>query len=124
LKQIVSDLHPSLRDACLPDITPDAEKIRSIDWTTVASHHRLTKLDRLKTNPNTYCRKAAECMRRFIKLSGSAKGGAEKLGANKGPWTHAEDEKVKELVALYGPKKWTHIAKELPGTCRDIVVYT
>lgn len=57
-------------------------------------------------------------MRRFIKLSGAAKGGAEKLGASKGPWTEEEDEKVRELVALYGPKRWSQIASELPGECR------
>lgn len=54
-------------------------------------------------------------MRRFIKLSGAAKGGAEKLGANKGPWTEAEDQKVRDLVAMHGPKKWTQIANQLPG---------
>ena len=115
LKKIVAALHPILKDACLPNISPDSEKIRSIDWTTIAAHHRLTKLERLKSNPNTYCRKAAECMRRFIKLSGAAKGGAEKLGASKGPWTKAEDNKVRELVALYGAKRWSQIASELPG---------
>ena len=89
----------------------------------IASHHRLTKLDRLKSNPNTYCRKPAECMRRFIKLSGAAKGGAEKMGASKGPWTDEEDQKVRQLVAKYGAKKWTQIANELPGRigkqCRE-----
>ena len=123
LKRIVSGLHPSLKNACHPQVSPDSDKIRSIDWTMIASHHRLTKLERLKSNPNTYCRKAAECMRRFIKLSGAAKGGAEKMGANKGPWTDEEDQKVRELVAKYGAKKWTQIANELPGRigkqCRE-----
>eukprot|EP00804_Cyclotella_cryptica_P005965 CCRYP_000220-RB/>CCRYP_000220-RB protein AED:0.08 eAED:0.08 QI:138/1/1/1/0.75/0.8/5/147/841 len=123
LKKIVGTLHPTLKDACLAHISPDSDKIRSIDWSAIASHHRLTKLERLKINPNTYCRKPAECMRRFIKLSGAAKGGAEKLGASKGPWTEEEDEKVRELVALYGPKRWSQIASELPGRigkqCRE-----
>ena len=115
LKKIVGSLHPTLANACLAHISPDTEKIRSIDWTAIAAHLRLTKMDRLKTNPNTYCRKSAECMRRFVKLSGAAKGGAEKLGASKGPWTEEEDEKVRELVGLYGPKRWSQIAAELPG---------
>ncbi|KAJ0171779.1 hypothetical protein K1T71_012542 [Dendrolimus kikuchii] len=41
----------------------------------------------------------------------------------KGPWTKEEDEKVVELVAKYGPKKWTIIARHLKGRigkqCRE-----
>ncbi|XP_051113914.1 transcription factor MYB3R-3-like [Andrographis paniculata] len=41
----------------------------------------------------------------------------------KGPWTPEEDEKIKKLVDKYGPKKWSTIAKSLPGRigkqCRE-----
>ncbi|XP_052750999.1 myb protein isoform X2 [Galleria mellonella] len=41
----------------------------------------------------------------------------------KGPWTKEEDEKVVELVAKYGPKKWTLISRHLKGRigkqCRE-----
>lgn len=54
-------------------------------------------------------------MRRYTKLRGAAKGGAEKAGASKAPWTDEEDRKVVELVQTHGPKKWSQIASELPG---------
>ncbi|MQM00484.1 hypothetical protein Taro_033213 [Colocasia esculenta] len=41
----------------------------------------------------------------------------------KGPWMSEEDEKIVELVGKYGPKKWSLIAKSLPGRigkqCRE-----
>ena len=41
----------------------------------------------------------------------------------KGPWTKEEDDKVVELVAKYGPKRWSLIAKYLKGRigkqCRE-----
>ncbi|KAI5057116.1 hypothetical protein GOP47_0027131 [Adiantum capillus-veneris] len=41
----------------------------------------------------------------------------------KGPWTKEEDEKITELVNKNGPKKWSVIARSLPGRigkqCRE-----
>ncbi|KAF3614994.1 hypothetical protein FXO38_35363 [Capsicum annuum] len=41
----------------------------------------------------------------------------------KGPWTQEEDDKIIELVARYGPTKWSIIAKSLHGRigkqCRE-----
>ncbi|KAJ8537786.1 hypothetical protein K7X08_014326 [Anisodus acutangulus] len=41
----------------------------------------------------------------------------------KGPWTREEDDKIIELVAKYGPIKWSVITKALPGRigkqCRE-----
>ncbi|CAI5480717.1 unnamed protein product [Closterium sp. Yama58-4] len=41
----------------------------------------------------------------------------------KGPWTKEEDERITELVAQYGAKKWSLIAQHLPGRigkqCRE-----
>ncbi|XP_022940827.1 transcription factor MYB3R-1-like isoform X1 [Cucurbita moschata] len=41
----------------------------------------------------------------------------------KGPWSKEEDETIVELVNKYGPKKWSTIAKHLPGRigkqCRE-----
>ena len=80
-----------------------------------------TSIDAGSSNPsktfvtNAYVRKDAECMRRYTKLRGAAKGGAEKAGAVKGPWTEEEDRKVFELVQRHGPKRWSQIAGELPG---------
>ncbi|CAA0829796.1 myb domain protein 3r-5 [Striga hermonthica] len=41
----------------------------------------------------------------------------------KGPWTQEEDDTISELVAKYGPTKWSVIARSLPGRigkqCRE-----
>ena len=106
-------LHPSIASAT--QIQP--EQIRDIHWTTVSDRLHASKVEGLKpnTNSNPYTRKSAECMRRYTKLRGAAKGGAEKAGASKGPWTDEEDLKVVELVQRHGPKRWSQIASELPG---------
>lgn len=48
------------------------------------------------------------------KGSGSGKNGHTKLCA-RGHWRPAEDEKLKELVAHYGPQNWNLIAENLEG---------
>ena len=111
LRAIVKVLHPSIASG--PSIQPD--QIRDIHWTTVSDKLHDAKSHKSKSSPTTYVRKPAECMRRYTKLRGAAKGGAEKAGASKGPWTEDEDRKVIELVERHGPKRWSQIASELPG---------
>ena len=96
------------------------EQIRDIHWSTVSDRMHACKIESIKPqhanhHPHSYIRKPAECMRRYTKLRGAAKGGAEKAGASKGPWTDEEDQKVVELVERHGPKRWSQIASELPG---------
>lgn len=120
LRSIISQLQPRL--AAAKTVTP--EQIKSLPWDTVSSllHEHRVRHPR-NNNSTNYVRKGPECMRRYSKLRGAAKGGAEKAGASKGPWTEEEDRKVLELVKKYGPKKWSVIAGELPGRigkqCRE-----
>lgn len=150
LHAIVKSLHPAIAET--PQIQPEQiSDIQWTKVSDTLHSHKLQKLQKLQnkasadklllnsnttTNsdtcssnpsktyvPNTYVRKHAECMRRYTKLRGAAKGGAEKAGAVKGPWTEEEDRKVVELVQKHGPKRWSHIAGELPGRigkqCRE-----
>ena len=39
----------------------------------------------------------------------------------RGHWRPAEDEKLKELVALYGPQNWNLIAERLDGRSGKIL---
>lgn len=45
----------------------------------------------------------------------------------KGPWRKEEDDKVRELVAMHGAKKWSFISSHLPGRigkqCRERCAY-
>lgn len=47
----------------------------------------------------------------------------KKICTKKGPWSPEEDERVVQLVAEHGPKKWTIIAQQLEGRigkqCRE-----
>ena len=112
LRSIISQLQP--RIAAAKTVTP--EQIKSLPWDTVSARLHEHRVRHPRNNNSTnYVRKGPECMRRYSKLRGAAKGGAEKAGASKGPWTEEEDMKVLELVKKYGPKKWSVIAGELPG---------
>ena len=48
---------------------------------------------------------------------------ASRSKAQKRPWTQEEDEKIIQLVAEYGAKNWTRIAKHIPDRqgkqCRE-----
>ncbi|KAL7454169.1 hypothetical protein ACHAWC_007151 [Mediolabrus comicus] len=55
------------------------------------------------------------------KRSGTSKSSNEEM--KKGPWSAEEDQKLKDLVAKYGTKKWSLIANDVPGRigpqCRE-----
>ena len=36
-------------------------------------------------------------------------------GIIKGPWTEEEDEELLKQVGIYGPRKWSEIARTIPG---------
>lgn len=59
----------------------------------------------------------------FNSSSASLARSHKKICTKKGPWSPEEDEKVVELVAEHGPKKWTVIAAALEGRigkqCRE-----
>jgi len=44
-------------------------------------------------------------------------------GLVKGPWSKEEDETIRRLVGLHGPRRWSEIARHLPGRvgkqCRE-----
>ncbi|GAB2295753.1 Transcription factor myb3r-5 [Dionaea muscipula] len=60
-------------------------------------------------------RSEVQCLHRWQKVLNPA--------LVKGPWTQEEDDKIVELVAKFGPTKWSLIAKSLPGRigkqCRE-----
>jgi hypothetical protein len=127
LRKIVQYLHPQIAES----IQIQPEQIRDIHWTQVSDKlHDAKSSNTSKVHGSgdkssssySYTRKPAECMRRYTKLRGAAKGGAEKAGASKGPWTDEEDRKVIELVQTHGPKKWSQIASELPGKTGTVLM--
>ena len=77
------------------------DKVRDLDWPKVA-----------ETMGNG--RSSSECLRRYNKIVGNR--ATEAACALKGPWTNEEDAKLMRLVRQNGPKKWSQIAAELPGT--------
>lgn len=56
-----------------------------------------------------------QCLHRWQKVL--------KPGLIKGPWTHEEDEQLRQLFGQLGEKRWSEIAKHLPGRlgkqCRE-----
>ncbi|EJK57515.1 hypothetical protein THAOC_22431 [Thalassiosira oceanica] len=102
------ELYPKI--ASRAHMTPD--EISKISWEKVAQ-----KL------PSHYARTPGQCMRRYSRLRGAAKGGVEKAGASKAPWNEDEDRLIREHVKAHGTKKWSHLAASLPGRigkqCRE-----
>ena len=111
LRAIVEILHPEVASA--PE-TKLAEFIHDINWNSVSD--KLYDISRGGSRSDqAAARKPAECMRRYTKLTGATKGGAQKAGAFIGPWTEEEDRIVIEFVQKFGARKWSQIANELPG---------
>lgn len=76
----------------------------NIDWNKVAKNHG---------NGRT----SSDCMKRYNKITGVRN---NKLVAMKGPWTAEEDKKIIALVQANGAKKWSQIAAQLPGKCKEV----
>lgn len=97
---------------------PKTDSSRDIPWPIVAQ--RLCRTNNGNHNINNgspYKRSAAECMKRYSKLTGQRQ--SEKTVALKGPWTAAEDAKIIQLVTAHGAKRWSQIAAELPGASKS-----
>jgi hypothetical protein len=60
-------------------------------------------------------RSDVQCLHRWQKVL--------RPGLVKGPWTFEEDEKVKQLVGLYGTKRWSEISSHLEGRLGKQVSY-
>lgn len=77
-----------------------------------------TNLTNLNNNNNTSIQSS-----NFNASTASLTRSHKKICTKKGPWSPEEDEKVVELVAEHGPKKWTVIAAALEGRigkqCRE-----
>ncbi|KAH0948440.1 hypothetical protein HN011_008760, partial [Eciton burchellii] len=89
-------------DALLKQLVSSAEQLGTgLRWDVIASHF-----------PD---RSDVQCQQRWAKVVNPE--------LVKGPWTKEEDETVVKLVATYGPKKWTLIARHLKGRigkqCRE-----
>ncbi|KAH7554570.1 hypothetical protein JRO89_XS12G0237700 [Xanthoceras sorbifolium] len=54
----------------------------------------------------------------------SGGGGGQSKACSRGHWRPAEDSKLKELVALYGPQNWNLIAEKLQGRSGKLVSST
>lgn len=58
-----------------------------------------------------------------VNNASAASSGQSKLCA-RGHWRPAEDSKLKELVALYGPQNWNLIADKLEGRSgNSLIIY-
>lgn len=71
-----------------------------------ASHSEAEIKNRNQRNYNRSKKEATDC--------GSC-GHSSKASVARGHWRPAEDAKLKELVAVYGPQNWNLIAEKLQG---------
>ncbi|CAJ1946129.1 unnamed protein product [Cylindrotheca closterium] len=98
LKQLVSAKKKSQKKG-------STETLDTKDWEKIASN--------FSSEPQG--RNANQCRERFSFLLASQIG--------KGPWSAQEDKKIVSMVSLYGAKKWSQIAGQLPGRtgkqCRE-----
>lgn len=63
---------------------------------------------------NSYLSDYSKCNKKDAADYGSC-GHSSKASVSRGHWRPAEDVKLKELVAVYGPQNWNLIAEKLQG---------
>jgi len=80
----------------------------------------LTVIASSTTNTNSSKKKKKSTKKKTSRSSGSRRTDPSHV---KGAWSDAEDQKLRDLVELYGPKRWSLISQQLPGRigkqCRE-----
>lgn len=104
------NLHPTV-----PEESP------SLHPSTVNNRKRKREAANTKSKKNKETKRSSSSNSKKSKSSKESSSSKKKSGSDrkkaviKGAWTDEEDKSLVSLVAEYGPKRWSTIAKRLPG---------